>query len=610
MLVLIASDRRQHSEEQVIIGKAASGCLSFYGIPMRASRYLLATQKETPADAEVISHQLMLRAGLVRKLASGLYTWLPLGLRVLHKVSQIVREEMDKAGALEVSMPVVQPSELWQESGRWQTMGPELLRFSDRHDREFCLGPTHEEVITDIIRGEYNSYRQLPANIYQIQTKFRDERRPRFGVMRAREFIMKDAYSFHVDQTSLDETYQLMHQTYCNIFSRLGLEYRPVIADSGNIGGSTSHEFHVLADSGEDEIVFSSDSDYAANIELAEGFIPEEETETDLLASEIVDTGDAGTIEEVASTLNVAASCIVKTLLVHAEDDQGAVSDELIALLIRGDQTLNETKAQKLAGVASPLQFASDELITKTIGCAPGTLGPVALSIKSYADNSVSKLRNFVCGANEAGKHFRNANWDGEVKFDEVADIRKVQEGDISPDRNGTLSIKRGIEVGHIFQLGKKYSNALNATVLDPNGKAVVMTMGCYGIGVTRAVAACIEQSHDEHGIIWPDNIAPFQLVIVQLDGHKSEAVKDFSENLYTEMQAAGVEVLFDDRDKKTSPGVKFAESELIGIPHRVVISPRTLADGVVEYKARAAADKHLVELANLREYLVQALGI
>lgn len=575
---------------------------------MRASKYLIATVKETPSDAEIVSHQLMLRAGLIRKLASGLYTWLPLGLRVLQKVSQIVREEMNKSDGMEVSMPVVQPSELWEESGRWEAMGPELLRFKDRHDRDFCLGPTHEEVITDLVRNEYSSYRQLPANIYQIQTKFRDERRPRFGVMRSREFIMKDAYSFHVSQDCLDETYAVMHQTYCNIFDRLGLDYRPVIADSGSIGGSTSHEFHVLADSGEDEIVFSSDSDYAANIELAVGTpAPVDDDGGEQLPRELVDTGTASTIEEVAAKLETAAQRIVKTLFVHAANEEGERTDDLVALLLRGDQELNETKASKISGLASPLEFADDELIQKKVGCPVGALGPVGLAdlgIRCIADNSTSEMHNFVCGANKAGHHFINANWDDDCSPDAIMDIRKVQEGDISPDGKGTLSIKRGIEVGHIFQLGTKYSAALNATVLDENGKSVVMPMGCYGIGVTRVVAACIEQNHDAHGIIWPKAIAPFQLVIVQIDAHKSEQVVEFGNTLYKQAQELGVEALLDDRDKKTSPGVKFADSELMGIPHRLVVSPRSLADGVIEYKNRVAEEKQLIDKDDTPSFL------
>jgi len=528
---------------------------------------------------------------------------------VLQKVSQIVRDEMNKSGAMEVSMPVVQPAELWQESGRWQGMGPELLRFQDRHARDFCLGPTHEEVITDLVRNEYSSYRQLPANIYQIQTKFRDERRPRFGVMRAREFIMKDAYSFHVGQECLDETYAVMHQTYCNIFDRLGLDYRPVIADSGSIGGSTSHEFHVLADSGEDEIVFSSESDYAANIELAVGTPAAiaDDIAGESKTRELVDTDAAKTIEEVAEKLNCSAQRILKTLFVHAANDEGERSNNLVALLLRGDQELNETKASKISGLASPLEFAEDELIQKTLGCPVGSLGPVGLSdlgIRCIADNSTSEMHNFVCGANQAGKHFINANWDDDCSPDAVMDMRKVQEGDISPDGKGTLSIKRGIEVGHIFQLGTKYSKALNATVLDENGKSVVMPMGCYGIGVTRVVAACIEQNHDAQGIIWPDAITPFQLVIVLIDAHKSDQIAEVGERLYAHAQQLGAEVLLDDRDKKTSPGVKFADSELMGIPHRLVVSPRALADGVIEYKNRVAGEKQLIAKEEIETFV------
>ena len=571
---------------------------------MRASQYLLATVKETPSDAETASHQLMIRAGLIRKLATGLYTWLPLGLRVLRKVTEVVREEMDKAGAMEVSMPIVQPAELWLETGRWQTMGPELLRFKDRHDRDFCLGPTHEEVITDLVRNEINSYRQLPANLYQIQTKFRDERRPRFGVMRAREFTMKDAYSFHMNQESLDQTYQIMHATYSAIFSRLGLDFRPVAADSGNIGGNTSHEFHVLADSGEDEIVFSSDGNYAANMEMATGTLPPLPQETSRRAKHEVATGDAHSIEDLCTHLSINATACVKTLVVHGCDAEGEKSGELIALYLRGDQTLNETKTAKLARVFSPLEFADDEDIEATLGCKPGAIGPNSKCAFSYADPSALGLVNFVCGANKEDTHFIDANWDDETRYDEVADIRCVQEGDISPDGKGTLAVKRGIEVGHIFQLGDKYSAALKATALDENGKSVVMSMGCYGIGVTRVVAACIEQNHDEHGIIWPENIAPYSLVIVQVDAHKSELVRTVSEEIYQLAQGLGIEVLLDDRDKKTSPGVKFADSELIGIPHRLVISPRSLADGVVEYKRRGEADKQLLASETLAGFV------
>jgi prolyl-tRNA synthetase len=571
---------------------------------MRASQFLLATVKETPADAEITSHQLMLRAGVIRKLASGLYTWLPLGLRVLHKVSNIVREEMNKSGAMEVSMPVVQPSELWQESGRWETMGDELLRFKDRHGRDFCLGPTHEEVITDIVRNEYSSYRQLPCNLYQIQTKFRDERRPRFGVMRAREFIMKDAYSFHTSQESLDDTYAVMHKTYCNIFNRLGLDFRPVIADSGNIGGSTSHEFHVLADSGEDEIVFSSSGDYAANMEMAEGIPSAANTSKESQPAEMVDTGNARSIEDVAQLLGIATSSLVKTLIVHGADSEGEKTDQLVALLLRGDQELSAIKAGKLSQLYSPITFADDALIEATLSCLPGCIGPVDLPIPVIADKSVIELSNFVCGANQLGKHISSANWGDSIKFDSSADIRKVQEGDGSPDGNGTLAIKRGIEVGHIFQLGSKYSESLKATVLNENGKAVALTMGCYGIGVTRVVAACIEQNHDNRGIIWPENIAPFRLIITQIDAHKSEQVVEVSEMLYQKAQLLGIDVLLDDRDKKTSPGVKFADSELIGIPHRLVVSPRTLADGVIEHLDRRSGEKSMIDKDLSLEFL------
>ncbi len=578
---------------------------------MRTSQFLLATVKETPADAETVSHQLMLRAGLIRKLASGLYTWLPMGLRVLHKVTKVVRDEMNKSGAMEVSMPVVQPSELWLESGRWDAMGPELLRIKDRHDRDFCLGPTHEEVITDLVRGEYASYKQLPANLYQIQTKFRDERRPRFGVMRAREFIMKDAYSFHISDACLEETYQRMFDTYCAIFTRLGLDFRPVLADTGNIGGSTSHEFHVLAESGEDEIVFSSGSDYAANRELAIGTLPDAQAATELLPTETIATGDAHSIDALCTLLGIQASTTLKTLVVHAATDEGERSDDLVALVLRGDQELNETKVEKIKGIAAPLEFASEEAVRTAFSCAPGCLGPLdtpELSVRVIADTSAAQAQNFVCGANKEGQHLKNANWERDCKYTETADIRKVNEGDLSPDGNGTLAIKRGIEVGHIFQLGKKYSEAMNASVLDENGKSVLMTMGCYGIGVTRIVAACIEQNNDDRGIIWPDNIAPFHLIIIVLDAQKSEQVVEFSEELYEQANAEGIETLLDDRDKKTSPGVKFAESELLGIPHRLVISPRGLADGVVEYTARRDGEKQLINKDAILDFLRDAV--
>jgi len=579
---------------------------------MRTSNYLIATVKETPADAEVISHQLMLRAGLVRKLASGLYTWLPAGLRVLQKVTGIVREEMNLSGAMEISMPVVQPSDLWLESGRWDQMGPELLRFVDRHQRDFCLGPTHEEVITDLIRNELASYKQLPVNFYQIQTKFRDERRPRFGIMRAREFLMKDAYSFHLTEVSLQQTYDLMYDTYSRIFTRLGLDFRPVLADTGNIGGSTSHEFHVLADSGEDEIVFSSGSDYAANIELAEGALQytgnADENERPVRE---IDTGSARSIEEVVEQLSCKAHQTIKTLVVKAaqDEDNPHTSAGLVALVIRGDQEFNQIKIERLPQVAVPLTLAEESDIVRQLGCKPGCIGPLMLDMPVIADTSVTELKNFICGANRDGFHLVDANWDRDCKYNIVADIRKVKEGDSSPDGKGTLSIKRGIEVGHIFQLGTKYAKAMNATVLDENGKSSVMTMGCYGIGVSRIVASAIEQNHDERGIIWPDAIAPFQIAIVPLGAHKSQEVADQSENLYRQLSAAGYEVLLDDRDRKTSPGVKFADMDLLGIPHRLVVSDRGLEQGELEYKYRRDTDSQQVPAADIMDFLAQCLS-
>ena len=571
---------------------------------MRTSKYLLATIKETPADAETISHQLMLRAGLIRKLASGLYSWLPLGNKVLRKITNIVREEMDKSGAMEICMPIVQPAELWQESERWSQMGPELLRIQDRHERNFCLGPTHEEVITDLVRNDYSSYKQLPAILYQIQTKFRDERRPRFGVMRAREFIMKDAYSFHIDQESLDECYEIMHQTYCNIFTRLGLNFRSVAADSGSIGGSISHEFHALADSGEDEIVFSKDGKYAANAELAEGNLQIPNKKEDKKKCQLVDTGAAISIEEITKLLKVDPSKTLKTLLVHSEDEEGNVSDKLVALLLRGDQKLNTTKAEKLKGIFSPLKFASNQLIEEQTGAPAGSLGPKNLDLYKIGDLSVDGLYNFVCGANETGKHFVNMNWSDDCFYDELADIRKVEENDTSLLEGNPLEIKRGIEVGHIFQLGTKYSDSMSASVLDKNGRATPLQMGCYGIGITRLMAACIEQSHDDRGIIWPTTIAPFQLVIIQIDSQKASDVETVSEAIYTAALNFGIEVILDDRDKKTSPGVKLNESELIGIPHRIVVSPRTLKTNSAEYTDRRTGEKSEVNIEDIEGFL------
>lgn len=555
---------------------------------MRTTKFLIATQKETPADAEVISHQLMLRAGLIRKLAAGLYTWLPLGLRVLRKVENVVREEMDASGAQEVSMPVVQPAELWEESGRWEQYGPELLRIHDRHQRDFCLGPTHEEVITALVRDEVKSYKQLPVNLYQIQTKVRDEIRPRFGIMRSREFLMKDAYSFHVDQASLQETYDVMFETYSRIFSRLGLEFRPVIADTGSIGGSGSHEFHVLASSGEDAIAFSDGSEYAANVEMAEALAPAGERPAPGAALEKVATPDSKTIEAVATQLNVATTDTVKTLVVDGEEE-----GTLVALVLRGDHSLNAIKAEKLEGVAAPLRMASEESVKAACGVGFGSLGPVGLTLPIIVDRAAAHLADFVCGANDDGYHYTGVNWGRDCEAGNVQDIREVVEGDPSPDGKGSLKIMRGIEVGHIFQLGQKYSEAMNAQVLDENGKNLTVTMGCYGIGVSRVVASAIEQNHDEQGIIWPDAMAPFQLAIVPLNMQKSEAVAECAEELYRAFTESGVEVLLDDRNER--PGVKFADMELIGIPHRLVIGDRALAEGNVEYKHRNASDSELI---------------
>jgi prolyl-tRNA synthetase len=575
---------------------------------MRTSRYLLATSRETPADAVVVSHQLMLKAGMIRKLAAGMYTWLPMGLRVLQKVTEIIREEMNNAGALEVSMPVVQPAELWQESGRWDVMGDELQRFKDRHQRDFCLGPTHEEVITDLVRNEINSYKQLPINLYQIQTKFRDERRPRFGVMRAREFTMKDAYSFHIDQASLQETYDVMYATYQRIFGRLGFDFRAVMADSGNIGGNSSHEFHVLADSGEDLIVFSDASDYAANIEMASALAPAGSAPAPSQTMATVATPNSKTIDEVAAQLQVTASRTVKTLIVRGVAEEGKPVP-LIALVLRGDHQLNEIKAAKLAEVQSPLSLASDGEIIATLGCEPGSIGPVALKIPVIVDRDAAVLSDFVCGANRNGEHLTGVNWGRDAHISRVEDLRNVVEGDLSPDGKGKLSIKRGIEVGHIFQLGRKYSTAMNAVVLDDTGRTSIMDMGCYGIGVTRIVAACIEQCHDDKGIMWPLNIAPFHVALIPLNAHKVPRVMEVCEQLYEQLKAAGIEVLFDDRDRKTSPGVKFADMELIGIPYRLVVSERGLENNEIEFKARNQAEPGMLPLNDVVAQLQKLVG-
>ncbi|GAD81063.1 proline--tRNA ligase [Vibrio ezurae] len=566
---------------------------------MRTSKYLVSTLKETPNDAEVVSHQLMLRAGMIRKLASGLYTWLPTGLRVLRKVENIVREEMDNAGSVETLMPVVQPSDLWEETGRWEKFGPELLRIKDRNQRSFVLGPTHEEVITDMIRNEVKSYKQLPLNLYQIQTKFRDEVRPRFGVMRSREFIMKDAYSFHLDQASLDETYAEMHQAYCNVFNRMGLDFRPVLADTGSIGGSASHEFHVLAESGEDLIAFSTESDFAANIEKAEAIAPTTELAAPTQEMTLVDTPNAKTIAELVEQFELPIEKTVKTLFVKASEES---EFEIIALIIRGDHELNEIKAEKLPQVAEPLEMAGEEEIRAAIGAGPGSLGPVGLKLPFIVDRSVAVMSDFGAGANVDGQHYFGINWGRDVELAQVEDLRNVVEGDPSPCGKGVIQLKRGIEVGHIFQLGNNYSKSMNATVLDANGKSAIVEMGCYGIGCTRVVAAAIEQNHDQNGIIWPEAIAPFQVAIVPMNMHKSERVKEAAEKLYADLTAQGIEVLFDDR--KERPGVMFKDIELIGIPHTVVIGDRSMDNGHFEYKNRRDGEKVPVEMDNIVAHL------
>jgi len=568
---------------------------------MKVSQFPLSTVKETPADAEIASHQLMMRAGMIRKIAAGIYSWQPLGLRILRKAEAVVREEMNRAGALELLMPAVQPAELWQESGRWELYGPELLRLNDRHNREFCFGPTHEEVITDLARREVRSYKQLPVNFYQIQTKFRDEIRPRFGVMRAREFLMKDAYSFHADAASLDATYQVMYDTYSRIFSRLGLDFRAVRADTGAIGGAVSHEFHVLADSGEDAIVSSTDSDYAANLELAEALAPEAPRPQPGAGLQTVDTPGQHSIDEVSQALGVAATQCIKTLLVEGRD--GGV----VALCLRGDHTLNEIKAEKLQQVARPLTFASDEQIRQVAGCSAGSLGPIGLEIPVIADRSAAHLADFVCGANQDGKHLTGTNWGRDCPEPLVVDIRNLEEGDPSPDGKGRVRIARGIEVGHIFQLGDKYSSAMKATVLDENGKEVVMSMGCYGIGVSRVVAAAIEQNNDNQGIIWPNALAPFHVALLGMNQKKSQRVREACDELYQELLEAGIEVIFDDRDVR--PGVMFADMELIGIPHRVVIGEKNLDQGLVEYKARRSGDNQNIPRDEIVAFLKQQLA-
>jgi prolyl-tRNA synthetase len=568
---------------------------------MRLSQYPISTLKEVPGDAEVVSHQLMLRAGLIRRLAAGLYVWLPMGLRTLQKVEQIVREEMNRAGALELCMPTLQPAELWVESGRWSKYGPELLRFKDRHDRDFLYGPTHEEVITDIARRELRSYKQLPVNFYQIQSKFRDEIRPRFGVMRAREFLMKDAYSFDTDEAGLAESYRRMYDAYSRIFTRMGLKFRAVQADGGSIGGDTSQEFHVLADSGEDAIVFSDADDYAANLETAAtvaSAAPRAAASQPLMK---VPTPNARTIAELCALLRVTPAQCVKTLLVDGTD--GGV----VALVIRGDHELNAVKSQKLDGVARPLKMAGAERVRAAVGAEPGFIGPVGFKGKIYVDHAAGRLADFVCGANEKDMHYRGVNWGRDLPDQPSVDIRNVQEGDPSPTGRGTLKIVRGIEVGHIFQLGQLYSAAMNASVLDEQGKALTMYMGCYGIGVTRVVAAAIEQNHDANGIVWPESLAPFKVVLVPINYQKSAKVQETADALYRDFNAAGIDVLLDDRDAR--PGVKFADSELLGIPHRIVIGERTLAAGNLEYRDRRETESREIPAADPVGYIRHKLN-
>lgn len=570
---------------------------------MRTSQFPLSTVKEIPSDAEIASHKLMIRAGLIRKLAAGVYTWLPLGLRVLRKVETIVREEMEKAGALEVLMPALQPAELWQETGRWDQYGPELARLKDRHERDFCLGPTHEEIITDLARNELKSYKQLPITYYQIQTKFRDEIRPRFGVMRSREFVMKDAYSFHLDEESLQQTYAIMYQAYSNIFNRFGLKFRAVIADSGSIGGAVSHEFHVLADSGEDAIAFSDTSDYAANIEKAEALAPGGSPPAAGQALAKKATPQQHSIEEVSRFFNIGADHCLKTLIVRGEED-----NSLVALLLRGDHELNPIKAEKIEGIAAPLQFASDEEIAGACGCKPGSIGPIGLGIPVIADRGVTSMADFVCGANEDGHHYQGVNWERDLPLPQrIEDIRLVVEGDPSPDGKGMLTIARGIEVGHIFQLGNKYSEAMKASVINEDGKNQIMIMGCYGIGISRVVAAAIEQGHDDNGIIWPNELAPFQVALCPMNMHKSDRLKDVAEKIYRDLQAVGIEVLFDDR--KVRAGFMFSDMELIGIPHRLVIGDRGLDKGLIEYRGRTDSASEDIPLSDVVEFIKKKLA-
>jgi len=570
---------------------------------MRASQFHIATTKETPSDAEIVSHQLMIRAGFIRRIASGLYSWMPLGLRVVRKIETIVRDEMDRAGALELLMPAIHPAELWQESGRWEKYGPELLRLHDRHEREFCVGPTHEEVITDIVRRELRSYKQLPKNFYQIQTKFRDEIRPRFGVMRSREFIMKDAYSFHINAESLSDTFNDMHTAYCAVFDRIGLDYRPVDADSGSIGGAKSTEFHVLANSGEDGLATSTEGDYAANVEKA-AVVCTTTRANGTQEKTVIDTPKVHTIDELCKATGASPNQCAKTLLVNGigmntdKDGQALDGPKIVALVLRGDHELNDIKAEKHPLIQEPLTFADAKNIREVAKCDAGSIGPMGIDVPVIADQDAANMSDFVIGANENGKHITGVNWERDLPEPEVADLRNAVEGDPSPDGKGTLSIVRGVEVGHIFELGTNYSEAMNAAVPDESGKNQILHMGCYGIGITRVVAAAIEQNHDKNGIQWPRSISPFEVVIVPINAAKSDAVKEASETLYQELIDAGFDVLLDDRPLR--PGVMFADMELIGIPHRVVVSDKLLPDNKLEYRNRRAEDSEVIDYADV----------
>lgn len=563
---------------------------------MRVSQWFLTTQKETPNDAEITSHQLMLRSGMIRKLGSGLYSWMPLGLKVLRKVEHIVREEMNKAQAMEVLMPAIQPAELWQETGRWETFGGQLLTMKDSNDRAYCFGPTHEEVITDLMRKELQSYKQLPANFYQIQTKFRDEIRPRFGLMRAREFIMKDAYSFHLDLDSLQKTYNDMYQAYCRIFDRMGLKYRAVEADTGAIGGSASHEFQVLADSGEDLIFYSDASNYAANVEQATSLIPPKSSKPYEKTMQLVDTPNQKTIDEVAQYLEINPNQMIKTLIFKGK------KHPMVALVLRGDDALNEVKAIKHPLIHSPLQFIEEQEVFDTLKIPVGFLGPINLGIPLLVDHQALAMDHFVCGANQKDKHYLHAAWNRDANYDDAFDFRNVKEGDLSPDGKGQLHSCRGIEVGHVFQLGDKYAKAMNAQVINEQGELQTMMMGCYGLGVSRIVAATIEQHHDEKGIIWPQALAPFQVVIIPINGHRSERVKAEAESLYQQVLAAGIDVLLDDRNER--PGLLFADCDLIGIPHRLVVSDKNLDQGDIEYKARNSQNSELIKKEQILTFI------